>query len=254
MRVALACRRGWEGLYLAHRIAATVPLAALILESGRSARRRKLARLRRKLRWWQVPRAAADLLALALYGRWQGAHTRRFVRRALDTGEYPAAGERLAVDDVNEPACRALLERLRPEVLVVYGTSLLRAPLIAALEGLILNIHTGIVPAYRNVHSELWAYLRGDLGRIGVSILHLDESVDGGAVAAQRVLALRGDESLAAIRCANLALAGDLICELLGRDPAALERHPQGGEVGFHPTPGAAELLAVLRRSLGARR
>ena len=110
-----------------------------------------------------------------------------------------------------------------------------------------LNIHGGIVPAYRNVHSEVWAVLNGAPDDIGTSILHLDEGIDSGAVALQRrIQPVTGD--FFTLRWRNLELSAGLIVEALERQEAGTlpaERQADDAGVGFYPTPGWRELRAL---------
>ncbi|MCE2398468.1 MAG: hypothetical protein J4F34_05400 [Gemmatimonadetes bacterium] len=112
----------------------------------------------------------------------------------------------------------------------------------------LLNIHSGIVPAYRNVHSEFWAIRRSDFGNVGVSIIHLDEGIDSGPVALQRRLTVGPGESIFSVRYRNSLLAVEAALEAL--DAAAsgpLPATPQdASKREFHRTPTLADLANAL--------
>ena len=59
-----------------------------------------------------------------------------------------------------------------------------------------LNIHGGIVPKYRNVHSEFWAISKNDFKNIGTSIIHLDPGIDTGDIAIQEILEINSNDTI----------------------------------------------------------
>lgn len=248
MRVVFLCREGLPARFIGHRLHEEGLLHAVVSEVGGAAKKRKLRRTLDRTPWWALPGLGRDLLALSAYGR----RWRRYLAGRL--ADHPAAEgwpdvPRSRFDDANDPTCVLALEALQPDVLVVYGTSIL-GPDVLQTSPTALNIHGGIVPAYRNVHSEVWAVLNGDAENVGTSILHLDEGIDSGAVALQRRVS--DADSFSDLRWKNLELSADLIVEALRKHAAGTlpaERQAEG-EPGFYPTPGARELrrLSRLRR------
>jgi folate-dependent phosphoribosylglycinamide formyltransferase PurN len=246
MRTVLLCRDGAAARYLAHHLVGDGLLDAIVVELGGGARRRKLQREWRRTRWWRVPLFAFDLVALAIYGRlWARFLTRR-LRGHPAASRYPEGIPRWAFDDANEEACVARLEALGPDLLLVFGTSLLGRDVLSVPRRAALNVHGGIVPAYRNVHSEVWAVLEGDESAVGTSVLHLDEGIDSGAVALQG--RVEHATSFFDLRWRNLECSARLTAEAVRLEAAgALPRTVQDGAApGFWPTPGAGALVRLL--------
>ena len=248
MKTVLLCRDGAVGRYLAHSLSDAGLIDAIVSESGRRARGRKLRREWARTPWWRVPLFGLDLAALATYG-WLWARTLdRRLRGHPAVSGYPTDVPIAHVDDANEPECVSLLSDLAPDVLVVSGTSILGAQVLEIPAQAALNVHGGIVPEYRNVHSEVWAVLKGDRANVGTSILHLDEGIDSGAVAMMgRVSDAKG---LFDLRWRNVELASKLIIEALRRlEAGTLPRDPQDGRrSGFYGTPGVTALLRLAFR------
>jgi len=248
----LLCRDGPVARYVAHEISDR--LDGIVVESGRRARRSKLLREWRRTPWWRVPLLALDFVALAVYGRLWG----RYIARALQghpaASGYPVGVPVRYVDDANAQECVSALERLGPDVLLVLGTSILKADVLSIPGRFALNIHGGIVPRYRNVHSEVWAVLEDDAAHIGTTILHLGEGIDSGAVALQE--RITGPGGFFALRWRNVQLAARLAGEALARcEKGDLPRRPQDdSDAGFYPTPGARALLRLWWRSRGETR
>jgi folate-dependent phosphoribosylglycinamide formyltransferase PurN len=84
----------------------------------------------------------------------------------------------------NDPAEIALMRRLEPEVVLVFGTGLLKSPLIERFPGRILNIHLGLSPYYRGAGTNFWPLVNGEPEYCGATIHFLDAGVDTGPIIA----------------------------------------------------------------------
>ncbi len=249
MTVALLVRDSPAARLLAHRVAESHELLAVVVESGRDARRAKLSRELHRGFPWRLPLTILDLAALGTYQWcWSRYRTRRDLAVAVPQA-WPAVAI-TQVDDVNDEAGVALLTRLKPDICLVFGTGILRGRTLRLGSRYVLNIHGGIVPAYRNVHSEFWGVLRNDLGNIGTSIIHLDEGIDSGAVALQRRLMVDPDESLFSIRYRNTQLAVETALEALAVAACGpLPAEPQDpAKRGFFITPRLVDLVRMSAR------
>lgn len=249
MTVALLVRDSAVARLLAHRVAQSYDLRLVVVESGRVARRAKLRRELRRGFPWRLPLTILDLAAVAVYqGLWSAYASRRNRKKFVPLG-WPAT-EIMRVDDVNDPWAVRLLMLMKPDVCLVLGTAILRGETLRVAGRYLLNIHGGIVPAYRNVHSEFWAVMRNDLDNIGVTVMHLGAGVDSGAIVLQRRLTVNPSEPLFSIRYRNAGLTLEAGMEALAaavRGP--LPREPQSHEAaGFYSTPGVAALLRMCLR------
>jgi len=146
-----------------------------------------------------------------------------------------------------------MLTRLPPNFGNSCGKSLTRiiggldAKTIKIVQGPIYNIHGGIVPKYRNVHSELWAYINRDFLNIGVTIMHLDSGIDTGDIAAQKRLTADECCSIIDIKVRNLQLSSELIVDVLRNTNTEMIRIQQDKtQQGFYPTPRALQLFILL--------
>lgn len=248
MRRVFLCRDGAAARYLAQALDEHGLVDAIVVEAGHDARRRKLQRELKRTPWWKLPALAVDFVALAVYGRlWRRSLARR-LRGSPAAAGYPAGIPLHRVDDANAPGAVAILEELAPDVLVVFGTSILGPPVLAVAKRTALNVHGGIVPAYRNVHSEVWAVLRGHPRDAGTSILYLDEGIDSGAVALQEPV--EHANGFFDLRWRNLELSARLLVAATQREAeGTLPREPQPTSgAGFYPTPGFLALLGLLFR------
>jgi hypothetical protein len=78
----------------------------------------------------------------------------------------------------------ARMEALRPDVALVFGTGILKAPLIQVFEGRLLNIHLGLSPYYRGAGTNFWPLVNREPEYVGATIHYIDEGIDTGPIVA----------------------------------------------------------------------
>ncbi len=242
MRTVLLGRRGYFCDLLAAQLErSTAELVGFVEETGQAARRRKIVRELRKRGFAGTPALARDLMALRQYGRDWAA----YLNENGHSQPGPCPLPTLRVDDVNDSEVGDHLERLSPDAVLVYGTAIIRAPLLKSIHAPVLNIHGGLVPRYRNVHSEVWAILDGEASDIGSSLLHLDAGVDSGAVADQRRPPILEGDGFFDLRLRNILCGIEMAVEAVTRmgSGEVLARVPQDqGEARMYPTPSASDI------------
>ena len=77
------------------------------------------------------------------------------------------------------------LEADPPDVIVVFGTSLLPDALCRLARVAALNVHTGLVPYYRGMHCTEFAILHDDLDNAGASVHVVRPRIDAGEIVVQ---------------------------------------------------------------------
>ena len=95
----------------------------------------------------------------------------------------PGGSRRVHVPDHNGPECEALLKKAKPEVIVVYGTRILRSNVFSQSRIITLNMHTGLSPWYRGDSTLFWPVYYDDHEKLGVTVHELVDSIDGGKIA-----------------------------------------------------------------------
>jgi folate-dependent phosphoribosylglycinamide formyltransferase PurN len=116
---------------------------------------------------------------------------RHFAARDASEAAYFADHETVRADSREVPpgGCNdageiALMRRLAPEVVLVFGTGLLKPPLIDSFPGRIINIHLGLSPYYRGAGTNFWPLVNGEPEYCGATIHFLDAGVDTGPIIA----------------------------------------------------------------------
>jgi folate-dependent phosphoribosylglycinamide formyltransferase PurN len=83
---------------------------------------------------------------------------------------------------VNDEQVVRQIEDLRPDLLVCYGSSLVKSRLVADYAGRFLNVHLGLSPYYRGSGTNVFPIINGELGLVGVTFMHIDEGIDTGEI------------------------------------------------------------------------
>jgi folate-dependent phosphoribosylglycinamide formyltransferase PurN len=112
---------------------------------------------------------------------------------------------------VNSPESVALLTRLRPDLLIVLGTSIIKPAVLAIPPVGTANIHGSILPRYRGTGAEFWQLYRDDFDSTGVTIHLVDAQVDTGPILAQQKTPVTPEDDFFTLRYRNIAAAIDLL-------------------------------------------
>jgi len=103
-----------------------------------------------------------------------GTQPARLVRREL----------LLEVSNINHPDVVALEGRLQPDVIAVFGTSLIHGPLLSSGRLGIFNLHGGLSPKYRGADCTFWALFNGEPDQVGCTLHRIDNGIDTGTLIA----------------------------------------------------------------------
>ena len=90
----------------------------------------------------------------------------------------------VAAGGCNDPLQIERIRAMQPDVILVFGTSLLKPPLIETFAGRILNIHLGLSPYYRGAGTNFWPLVNDEPEYCGATIHFLDAGVDSGPIIA----------------------------------------------------------------------
>jgi methionyl-tRNA formyltransferase len=89
------------------------------------------------------------------------------------------------VDSVNDDACKEVIEKFRPDIILVNGTRIISKKILNCTNAIFVNMHVGITPWYRGSHGGYWAIYNNDIANFGTTIHLVDSGIDTGAVIEQ---------------------------------------------------------------------
>lgn len=88
------------------------------------------------------------------------------------------------VEDINSPEVVALLNKIKPDLVIVQGTTLIRNKTLQGIP-LVLNLHWGLSPYYKGSNCTEWAMINKDINNIGFTIHKISSKIDGGDIVTQ---------------------------------------------------------------------
>ena len=84
--------------------------------------------------------------------------------------------------DVNTIEVVDRVKELNPDLIICYGSSIIKSDLIIEYDKKFLNVHLGISPYYRGSGTNVWPIINNDLDLIGATFMHLDSGIDSGEI------------------------------------------------------------------------
>lgn len=140
--------------------------------------------------------------------------------------EWPAAAggiRAIPKGDLNDPAVLSWIESCGPDILVVYGSSLLGEALLTAFAGRCVNMHLGLSPYYRGSATNFWPLVNREPELVGATIHMVTSRIDGGAILVQARPRLQHADRAHEIGCRAIIAGTDAMLDALTRfDRAAV--------------------------------
>ena len=92
---------------------------------------------------------------------------------------------RLPAGGANGPGVCEWVQSRAPDVVLLYGSSIIRPPLLSLYEGRMINLHLGLAPYYRGGGTNFWPLVNRQPECVGATIHLAVLKVDAGAMLAQ---------------------------------------------------------------------
>lgn len=98
--------------------------------------------------------------------------------------EFPSEVPRINLPHggINSAEVFKIINRTAPDLILLFGTSIIKDPLLNAYRGKIVNLHLGLSPYYRGSATNLYPYLFDEPECIGATIHLATENVDEGGI------------------------------------------------------------------------
>lgn len=88
-------------------------------------------------------------------------------------------------DNVNGQEIFEWIKSLNPDCIAIYGTSIIKPPILNNYENRIINMHLGLSPYYRGSGTNFWPLVFGEPECVGATIHLAIKKVDAGAILRQ---------------------------------------------------------------------
>jgi len=223
-------------------------LDAIIIEEASGKIITKILREVKLTSWQKIPEKILDLCAIWIYSILANRYIEKYLLKPKNIKVFPKGITLNRVKNASDLQCLSILNSLEPELIIVFGTSILKPEVLSIAKRYTLNIHGGIVPKYRNVHSDFWAISKNDFKNIGTSIIHLDPGVDTGDIAIQEFLEIDSNDTIFSIKKKNIELSLKLITQAI--EMVELENLPKVTQSklsdSFYKTPSFIDFFRLF--------
>jgi methionyl-tRNA formyltransferase len=74
------------------------------------------------------------------------------------------------------------IQEFKPDIMFVFGSSIIKEPILSLMPKAFVNLHLGISPYYRGSGTNFWPFVNNELEFVGSTLLHLDPGIDTGDI------------------------------------------------------------------------
>ncbi|MBK7945995.1 MAG: hypothetical protein IPJ85_12140 [Flavobacteriales bacterium] len=159
---------------------------------------------RAALRWEQVAKTEADAFLL------KEAEDRNLIGEPVDC---PV----IITESINAPSTVQRIRLAKPDLLIVFGTRLLRSKLISLPRHGAINMHSSLLPFNRGSMPEFWQCMHGDLTHAGVTFHLINAAVDAGDILQQLPARQQWPVTPQQLRAVNVLMTLKAYPEVAGR-------------------------------------
>jgi len=105
-----------------------------------------------------------------------------FFEEAVNSIEDNSTFKVISKGSINDENIVGEIKALSPDLLVCYGSSLIKSSLLNDYEGRFLNVHLGLSPYYRGSGTNVWPLINGEPFMVGATFMYIDAGIDTGKI------------------------------------------------------------------------
>ncbi len=224
MRIAILTRTGFHHTSFINRLQERFEIACVVRESYPGRREKRL------LETVTGPLVRGD----GLYGVREELFLKRFherysagFRRHRVVGQYLQANFEevekkngtgyldVKCGEINSEGFASHIASLRPDIIAVLGSSVIKPAVISIPSVAMINLHSGLSPYYRGVWSYGWPIVNGEPECIGATVHHVNAGIDTGDIIFQTRPRLDESDDLNTIFLKVIAEGTELLADAI---------------------------------------
>ena len=206
MKIILFSGTAWRHIYFANEVLKNHDVVL-------NVRMKRTNNLSEELK---LPASAADAALLKEHNDRRNAKEKEYF---LSQGEaFLPAGRvvEVASEDFNGPEVISAVKSVKADLALVYGTTLIKKPLLEALNGILtINLHAGLSPWYRGSTTLFWPIYFMEPQYAGCTFHVIDARIDHGQIIHQNRPEIFPKDELHDIGCRAIVKAAQDIGPLL---------------------------------------
>ena len=107
---------------------------------------------------------------------------RDFFGESIEMFENLSRSKKIKKGGINDNEVVEEIIALNPDLLVCYGSSLIKSKLLDLYEGKFLNVHLGLSPYYRGSGTNVWPLINREPYMVGATFMYIDAGIDTGKI------------------------------------------------------------------------
>ena len=238
MKIVLFTRTGFHHTYFINRLQEEFEIACVVREAYPEGEDKKSA----ASHWVAGAEESEDELFLerfrAAYSAGFRHHPflREYLKSPFDQVITRPGTEYLTVGcgGINSDDFATFLQRIRPDVVAVLGSSVIKPDVISVAARSVINLHSGLSPYYRGTWSYGWPIVNSEPEYIGVTVHNVNAGIDTGDIIYQTRPVFADGDDLNAIFLKVISEGVELMIRAIGeiRDAGSVASHRQPGDTG----------------------
>jgi len=184
---------------LANKLHSILPIAGIVTETRKQKPRLSFSKITEKI----IEKIFLNKISRSWFGL-MNYYEKKYP-------DYPDT-KFLNVENINSDLAYDFTDQLKPDLVVVSGTSLIRKKLLSLKPSIgIINLHTGLSPYIKGgPNCTNWCIATKQFHLIGNTVMWIDAGIDTGNIIATEFTSFTGSESLAEVHIKVMEHAHDL--------------------------------------------
>ena len=104
-------------------------------------------------------------------------------------------------DTLNDTDSVEFVRKMKPDIALIFGTGMIREPLVSALPKDTINLHLGLSPRYRGAATLFWPFYFLEPNFAGTTFHYIEQSPDAGSIVHQVVPKLDREDGIHDVAC-----------------------------------------------------
>tara|TARA_B100000029_G_C17561556_1_gene953581 strand:- start:37 stop:813 length:777 start_codon:yes stop_codon:yes gene_type:complete len=121
----------------------------------------------------------------------------------------------LLYKEVNSKYVFDRVKEFNPDLMIVFGSSIIKEPLLSLKPNKFINLHLGLSPYYRGSGTNFWPFVNKELEYVGSTILHLDPGIDTGDIVAHVKPTFEIDDDVHTIGCKVIEKSVEALIQII---------------------------------------
>ena len=122
---------------------------------------------------------------------------------------------RMLAGQLNSPKSVSFVEKIKPDLVLIYGSMMIREPLFSRLPRQTVNLHGGLSPRYRGSATLFWPFYFMEPTYAGCTFHYIVSEPDAGEIIHQTVPSLEKGDGIHDVGCKAIIASTEAMLELL---------------------------------------